>query len=750
MIVIQRPAALQNTPTLAVSSELPLLKATHMASHIVFSLAAQRKLRQRMARQIAGDETALDARLRDIQDKLGRMFPQAPTTLLQDVYRSFRDREGELVLLVELPDSGDDAGVFVVKLGTEQRLDEELQKSRSCLPPCRRHDLVLMTIQPKYACGDSGPLIGLVYSDAEQLIGVDETLPLETALLDAARLGVPTPASVGDVLFQLYERLGLLFFDSSYVDDPREQGYRFQLSRFDKRLPENLAAWEAAHGPVFECRAQATTFTEFEPLSRAFRDPVSFLQFVGRMTAQQPSAAATLVPRILRGQGHGDLHGRNVLVGRVEDRVLWPAVFDYGDMGPDNVVGWDFVKLETEFKIRAYPRVFANAAAIASFVPEVVSFERELCERTELARNACRWPLEPAADTPRERLLWLLLRLRQLADCHLSTRRNRSRDWLAEYYFLLTVYGLNSARFANLTPLEVLGAYLSAGTACARYLYDREGALAELGVLGDADGRSPVPCWSHHGELEAIRRLWRNKHQPADLEAARQRLALLRREFPYVLAVGHELVLVLEQLGEWQAAVDLLNDLERQFKSLDEETLCRWGKLYKTRGAAAAAQGRFSEAIHNFAEARKQYARAYEIQRGYYPRINELTLGFLQAALYQDDKRPAEALRLLKEVQLAAAEMLATTAIWQHRNHDDDVWVLATQGEAHLLANNWPTATTRYQDALAAARGRQFYADCMRDQLQLLLSACHRLGIRPEGPLAEPDRFFSANGQTTL
>src|SRR5205807_2181974 len=85
-------------------------------------------------------------------------------------------------------------------------------------------------------------------------------------------------------------------------------------------------------------------------------------QVLGVLAGPSPSAAAgegappvsELVPGMLRGPAHGDLHGRNVIVGRVRDRVLWPAVFDYEDMSDCNLVGWDFVKLETELKVRAY------------------------------------------------------------------------------------------------------------------------------------------------------------------------------------------------------------------------------------------------------------------------------------------------------------------------------------------------------------------------------------------------------------
>ena len=95
---------------------------------------------------------------------------------------------------------------------------------------------------------------------------------------------------------------------------------------------------------------------------------------------------------MLRGPAHGDLHGRNVLVGEVRDRVLWPAVFDYEHMSDCNLVGWDFVKLETELKVRAYEAMFPRKDA--DFVREVHAFELMLAAHTEQHHqsSATGWP----------------------------------------------------------------------------------------------------------------------------------------------------------------------------------------------------------------------------------------------------------------------------------------------------------------------------------------------------------------------
>ena len=94
---------------------------------------------------------------------------------------------------------------------------------------------------------------------------------------------------------------------------------------------------------------------------------------------------------MLRGCAHGDLHGRNILVGIVRDQAMWPTVFDYEDMGPCNLIGWDFVKLETELKIRAYVDLFGGTAA-AKFIQQVQRFEIELNLLTEECHRNRSWP----------------------------------------------------------------------------------------------------------------------------------------------------------------------------------------------------------------------------------------------------------------------------------------------------------------------------------------------------------------------
>lgn len=463
-----------------------------MCTTVLLSLAARQKLEQRLA----ATPGEVGRHVTDIAGRLRRIFPEARAVVVQELYSGYRVHEGEFVLLVELSESAQHDGRYVVKLGPAETLRAELVAWRECRPAGLRHDLVLMPIEPR---PDDERLEGLVYADAQQFIGVDQTLPLESAMLDAARVGFPTPASVGDLLFQLYERLGVVLYRYSAGDPPPppEPGRSLADLNLDRHLGRNLDQWnprpapDAGPAPVsrdqfrarlaFETRAYASMYADD---SERFRDPVDFFRAVENHIGRG-GAPADFVPILLRGRGHGDLHGRNILVGRVGDRVFWPAVYDHEHMGKRNVVGWDFVKLETEFKVRAYPSLFAGLPRTS--VPALVRFEQALFVKTEQCRDTGAWPerpepVDPAgwapvsaeADGHAARLAWLILKVREAAGRHLGQLRGRTREWLAEYYFLLSLYGLNAIRFANLEATELRAAYLSAGAACARYAYDRE------------------------------------------------------------------------------------------------------------------------------------------------------------------------------------------------------------------------------------------------------------------------------------
>ncbi|MGL5096080.1 MAG: hypothetical protein ACRDD1_10855, partial [Planctomycetia bacterium] len=261
---------------------------------VVFSIKARTKMQQRTAGERVQNPTAADGRFDEVSRKIGKIFEGASIVVVQDLYSGFRTEPGEFILLVETTTDGVGDGLSVVKIASAEKLRTELEGWTSCRPPGLRHDIVLMDLEPGYADSRKSELAALMYADAEQLIGVDQTVTLEAAAIDAVLYGAPTVESVADVLFQIYTRLGLLLYSHGWNDDPGlpEPGLPpvaepapstkppYPYERLDRRLEENLKLWRTVDTTAFRMRASATTETVNEPLRYLFRDPVDMRSYI--------------------------------------------------------------------------------------------------------------------------------------------------------------------------------------------------------------------------------------------------------------------------------------------------------------------------------------------------------------------------------------------------------------------------------------------------------------------------------------
>ena len=99
----------------------------------------------------------------------------------------------------------------------------------------------------------------------------------------------------------------------------------------------------------------------------------------------------------------------------------------------------------------------------------------------------------------------------------------------------------------------------------------------------------------------------------------------LRKQYPHVLAIGQEFVLALIESDELDRAELALKSLENTFANLDEETLCRWGRLFKDRGddyfeLPGAVSNRFAPnrdlAEEFYRKSLEKYDQAYRIRSG--------------------------------------------------------------------------------------------------------------------------------------
>jgi hypothetical protein len=475
---------------------------------VFWTIRARRHLRQALAELLGRESREAEAEAEDgrvkgpgVQEQtmdriakiLANTFKDVPV-VVKDQVIGYRRKKDRFILLIEA--FGDDAsgrsGPYVVKIGPRKEILKEVRGWECCRPPGLRHDLVFLELcQGESDQGDPEPWMSLVYGDAQQFLGVEITVTFEQAALEAIRSGFPRIASVGFVVVELFERIGHLLYSQAYVDDPARPGFEFDLPKLDRCM----GLWET-DPPCLEARCVVNT----DAVSGIgqFLDPIDYLRYVQKFVTwsrdietgsdrpekpEKPEVpevpglplpkVVDLIPRMLRGCSHGDLHGRNILVGIVRERAMWPTVFDYEDMGACNLVGWDFVKLETELKVRAYLDVFGGGSA-SKFIRSVQRFEVDLGLETEKHHRDRSWPEVGDPSTPEDRLRAVLLMIRRMAAQHLGSNHGRPNSWLEEYYFLLACYGVSTGRFANLQRRERISALVSAGVATARLTWPRK------------------------------------------------------------------------------------------------------------------------------------------------------------------------------------------------------------------------------------------------------------------------------------
>jgi hypothetical protein len=215
---------------------------------VFWTIQAQRHLRHALAealgRESAGPSIGtgpcsgmLEATLDHLNELLALTFPGA-SVVVKDQVLGYRRKKDLFILLVEAFGKDEyQSGPFVVKIGTKDRLEKELQGWNRCRPPGLKHDLVFLSLRDGPApTFDQRTWMSLVYGDAQQFLGVTATITFEQAALECVRSGFPKILSIGVVINELFERIGHLLYSQGFVDNPADTNFAFNVPKLDQSL----------------------------------------------------------------------------------------------------------------------------------------------------------------------------------------------------------------------------------------------------------------------------------------------------------------------------------------------------------------------------------------------------------------------------------------------------------------------------------------------------------------------------------
>src|SRR5262249_1019699 len=151
------------------------------------------------------------------------------------------------------------------------------------------------------------------------------------------------------------------------------------------------------------------------------------------------------------------------------------------------------------------------------------------------------------------------------------------------------------------------------------------------------------------------------------------------------LEVRHERALALVSLKRPRDARLTLEEAARDFPVLNEDVLCLWARLSKDEGDAALAAGSELEAYRMYLAAETRYQKAFDQTNGRFPGINAATLQLVLASIAP----PGEVEALQKKYCTTARRLLDGKGAWREELIDDNIWIRATEAEAHLVLQEW-------------------------------------------------------------
>jgi hypothetical protein len=651
------------------------------------------------AEQLSADPPLQEALRRDLQ----KVFRKAKAIT---VSRSFAGYAGhapdKLILGVEVR-LATGLETHIVKVGTVRKVGGDFEGWQQCRGEREIASRIFLPVEMIKLDEDR---LAVLYRDAYTLFGPKRAEPpewLEIVVRQAVLDNKPDPLSVERALIHIYTDLALWFYVGA--EDDADKAVAFYRDYLDRALPNwstDIAAADQREQAErrWEIRRDAIwLFCGHDPpqpeRDADYLDPCDYVAW---------ALAADAMPKTRVGRSHGDLHARNILLAVQRGEASYPVVIDYGAMGRNNVLVWDFVRLETELKNNLLPTLFDDPLARKALTDSdqgasaevrvqraarlrfIFRFEKLLAERTNLIEGRAdaesRGP--PGGRSAKghagvDRLLAIILRIRQEAALWLGYVPNgRQHLWRDEYYFGLACYGLAHGRAEwHYESRQTECALVSAGVAAANMRQARI-TLREL-ITKDAPG----PAYpSYRLPLALAHKRWIN-HQideaMAIVEAVVPAAGEHRPSFGYAVPLVAEHALLLAEKGEGRRAEAMLRPLREDCRLFhDHETLSRIGRAFKDIGDRMWEADRvpFEElgqlpARQMYQEALDAYREAFELTGNYFPGINAAAM-----ALLAGQRELAQTL---------ARKVLDACGRLQGLVGKEAIWVFATEGEASLL-----------------------------------------------------------------
>jgi hypothetical protein len=690
---------------------------------------------------------------RQLDDELRQTFApdRAVQIIVKQRFRGFSDQpDKKLIIAVETQgELGTHASV--VKIGDVKEVSGDHNGWQSCATA--RGVASRMLIAPKIR-HVSATRAAIIYPDVYQYYDDngrdDEPKELEVIVEQCIRRNYPSAASVERVLTQVFTEAHRCFYRDAEedVDGKRTRlGVTKSLRMGDSdpvldrwRLPEFL---QLRRGAVWlTCGSRKP-----ESLNRPdYIDPVDYVDW---------AIEHGQFPRMLIGAAHGDLHGRNVIVGVVRGEAEWPAVFDFDKMANHNLVAWDFAKLEMELKCRLFQQLLATPKKQATIrkllnIPirqplpadlglkdaelrvqpridrmeimfaiekRLQSWTNQISSADQAARRGESFSPDVSANTSLGRAMRIIFRIRREAAIYLGfQRQGRESQWSDEYRFALATYGIVAAKWHSAND-HMAWSLLSAGVAAAN--------MTQLPWPPDPKIPPPNNSPTYLHLLPYSAKCWAEEDWAAPLPS----LAAGIVKFPYAVPLKQQLALLQAEsrvdadIEQSRRDIESIANLACVFR--DHETLCRLGRFYKDRGDKQFNNKitceemilQSSPSFQYYLSSFKFYHRAYQVSGDYYPAVNAATLALLVGQ---------------RDTQLKLAQHTLDLCRIASLDGPDRAWVLATEGEASLLLGKTQNAVDFYRSALDAILPREIgVVQSIYDQLCRLHWALGAAVVQP-------------------